>query len=263
VVIVGGGDVAIDSARSAWRLGAAEVHVVYRREERDMPAHPEEIEAAKEEGIEFHFLTNPMALLGYATVTGVRLQRQTLGEFDSSGRRRPKLIARSEFDLACDIIIPAIGQTTDFDWMVDNSIETNRVSTLKVGHALETTASGVFAAGDAVLGPASVIHAVAQGHKVALAVDKWLHTGKLDRVVYKSKRHDIAQYFNMTDYAQALRPVPRALPSEWRSWSGFTEIEMGFDETMAQEEAKRCLRCDLEWLERIGEPIPQPEKTAG
>ncbi len=263
VVIVGGGDVAIDSARSAWRLGAAEVHVVYRREERDMPAHPEEIEAAKEEGIQFHFLTNPMALLGYATVTGVRLQRQTLGEFDSSGRRRPKLIARSEFDLACDIIIPAVGQTTDFDWMQDNSIETVRVSTFKVGHALETTASGVFAAGDAVLGPASVIHAVAQGHKVALAVDKWLQTGKLDRVVYKSKRHDIAQYFDMTDYAQALRPVPRALPSEWRSWSGFTEIEMGFDETMAQEEAKRCLRCDLEWLERIGEPIPQPEKTSG
>jgi formate dehydrogenase beta subunit len=239
------------------------VHVVYRREERDMPAHPEEIEAAKEEGIQFHFLTNPMAVLGYATVTGVRLQRQTLGEFDSSGRRRPKLIARSEFDLPCDIIIPAVGQVTDFDWMQDNSIETVRVSTFKVGHALETTAPGVFAAGDAVLGPASVIHAVAQGHKVALAVDKWLQTGQLDRVVYKSKRHDIAQYFNMTDYAQALRPVPRALPSEWRSWSGFTEIEMGFDEIMAQEEAKRCLRCDLEWLERIGEPIPQPEKVSG
>ncbi|MBC6938239.1 MAG: NADH-quinone oxidoreductase subunit NuoF, partial [Chloroflexi bacterium] len=187
VVIVGGGDVAIDSARSAWRLGAAEVHVVYRREERDMPAHREEIEAAKEEGVQFHFLTNPMAVLGMATVTGIRLQRQTLGEFDSSGRRRPKLIARSEFDLACDIIIPAIGQVTDFDWMQDNSIETNRASTFKVGLALETTVPGVFAAGDAVLGPASVIHAVAQGHTVALAVEAWVKTGKLERVVYKPK----------------------------------------------------------------------------
>jgi NADH-quinone oxidoreductase subunit F len=258
VVIVGGGDVAIDSARSSWRLGAAEVHVVYRREEQDMPAHREEIEAAKEEGIQFHFLTNPMAVLGYNTVTGIRLQRQTLGEFDSSGRRRPKLIARSEFDLACDIIIPAIGQVTDFDWMQDNSIETVRASTFKVGTAMETTLPGIFAAGDAVLGPSSVIHAVSQGHKAALAVDVWLMAGKLGRVVYKPKRHDIPLYTNPADYAQARRPVPRGLPAKWRSWSGFTEIEMGFDETMAREEARRCLRCDIEWLERTGEPIPQP-----
>jgi NADH-quinone oxidoreductase subunit F len=258
IVIVGGGDVAIDSARSAWRLGAAEVHVVYRREERDMPAHREEIEAAKEEGVQIHTLVSPMAVLGHSTVTGVRLQRQTLGEFDSSGRRRPKVIARSEFDLACDLLIPAIGQVTEFDWMQDNSIETERASTLKVGPGLETTLPGVFAAGDCVIGPASVVHAVAQGNKVAMAVDVWLTTGKLDRIVYKSKRHDVPQYFNVEDYAHALRPRPRALPREWRSWSGFTEIEMGFDETLAQEEAKRCLRCDLEWLERIGEPIPQP-----
>jgi NADH-quinone oxidoreductase subunit F len=258
VVIVGGGDVAIDSARSAWRLGAAEVHVVYRREERDMPAHREEIEAAKEEGIHLHTLVNPMALLGHSTVAGVRLQRQTLGEFDSSGRRRPKVIAKSEFDIACDLVIPAIGQVTDFDWMRDNSIETVRASTVKVGHALQTALPGVFAAGDCVVGPASVIHAVAQGNKVALAVHTWLSGEELDRVVYKPKRHDVPQFFNVEDYAHAQRARPRVLPSDWRSWSGFTEIEMGFDETMAQEEAKRCLRCDLEWLERIGEPIPKP-----
>ncbi|MEJ2558053.1 MAG: FAD-dependent oxidoreductase, partial [Anaerolineae bacterium] len=83
-------------------------------------------------------------------MTGIQLQRQTLGEFDSSGRRRPKLIAGSEFDIACDLIVPAIGQVTDFDWMQDNHIETNRVSTFKVGQAFETTLPGVFAAGDAV-----------------------------------------------------------------------------------------------------------------
>ncbi len=258
VVIVGGGDVAIDSARSAWRLGAVEVHVVYRREERDMPAHPEEIEAAKEEGVQIHTLVNPMAVLGHTTVTGVRLQRQTLGEFDSSGRRRPKVIARSEFDLACDLLIPAIGQVTDFDWMQDNSVETKRASTVKVGHALDTTLPGVFAAGDCVIGPTTVIHAVAQGNQVAMAVDAWLTTEKTDRVVYKPNRHDVAQYFNVEDYAHTHRARPRALPADWRSWSGFTEIEMGFDEIMAQEEAKRCLRCDLEWLERAGEPIPKP-----
>lgn len=260
VVIVGGGDVAIDSARSSWRLGAAEVHVVYRREEKDMPAHREEIEAAKEEGIQFHFLVNPMAVLGHNVVTGIRMQRQTLGEFDSSGRRRPRLIARSEFDIACDIIIPAIGQLTDFDWMMDNSIETNRVRTFKVGDALETTLPGVFAAGDCVSGPASVIDAVAQGDKVALAVDKWLTTGEVERIVYRSQRHDIIQLYKVEDYAHAQRPRPRVLPAEWRSGSGFTEVEMGFDEVMAQEEAKRCLRCDLEWLQRIGEPMPLPEE---
>jgi len=257
IVIVGGGNVAIDSARSAWRLGASEVHVVYRREEQDMPAHKEEIEAAKEEGVQFHFLVNPMAVLGYRSVTGIRLQRQVLGEFDNSGRRRPKLIARSEFDIACDLIIPAIGQYTDFDWMQDNVIETNRASTVKVGHAQETTRPGVFAAGDCVSGPLTVIHAVAQGNKVALAVDEWLTSGKLERIVYQPKRHDVAQYVNLEDYAQSRRAAPRLMPAEWRSGSGFTEIEVGFDETTAQEEAKRCLRCDLEWLERMELPIPK------
>ncbi len=147
--------------------------------------------------------------------------------------------------------------------MQDNSASRPRCAflLLKVGQALETTLPGVFAAGDAVLGPASVIHAVAQGHKVALAVEQWL-TSKLERIVYTDPGGTIFRWHvNLANYAQSLRPVPRALPSEWRSWSGFTEIEMGFDETMAQEEAKRCLRCDLEWLERIGEPIPQPEKV--
>jgi NADH-quinone oxidoreductase subunit F len=258
VVIVGGGDVAIDSARSAWRLGAAEVHVVYRREERDMPAHREEIEAAQDEGIRFHFLVNPMAVLGQSTVTGVRLQRQALGEYDSSGRRRPRPIPRSEFDIHCDVLIPAIGQYTDFDWMRDKSIETDRVRTVKVGQAFETTSAGVFAAGDCVSGPSTVIQAVDQGNKVALAVDAWLSSGKLDRVVYRPKRHDVALSVDMEEYAHARRKEPQSIPPEWRS-GGFVEVELGFDERSAQEEAKRCLRCDLEWLEIIGESIPEPE----
>jgi hypothetical protein len=90
-----------------------------------------------------------------------------------------------------------------------------------------------------------------------MAVDEWITTGKLNRVVYRPKRHDVPQYFKVEDYAHARRARPKVLPSEWRSWSGFTEIEMGFDETLAQEEAKRCLRCDLEWLEQIGEPIAE------
>jgi NADH-quinone oxidoreductase subunit F len=261
VVIVGGGDVAIDSARSAWRLKAAKVHIVYRREEKDMPAHREEIEAAKEEGVQFHFLVTPVAVLGESSVTGIRLQRQTLGKFDSSGRRQPQPVEGSEFDIPCDIIIPAIGQVTDFDGMQGDGIETNRERTVKVGRAFETTVPGVFAAGDCVMGPASVIHAVADGQKVAMAVDNWLANGQLDRVAYKPQHHNIAQYFNMEDYAYACRLQPRVLTPEQRSSSGFAEVEIGFDATAAQEEAKRCLRCDLEWLQRIGKPVPQPEKA--
>jgi len=259
VVIVGGGDVAIDSARSAWRLGAAEVHVVYRREEKDMPAHPEEVEAAKDEGIKFHFLANPVAVLGSAeAVAGVRVQRQHhSGQYDSSGRRMVWPVAGSEFDLACDVVIPAIGQTTDFDWLAKDTLETDRLSTIKVGKAFETSRPGVFACGDAVSGPATVIEAVAQGNKVALGVAHWLLTGKTERVFYEPKRHDYPQYVRLEDYAHARRPQPCLLPAERRAGGGFAEVELGLDETMAQEEARRCLRCDLEWLQRVGEPIPQ------
>ncbi len=259
VVIVGGGDVAIDSARSAWRLGAAEVHVIYRREEKDMPAHREEIEAAKEEGIQFQFLVTPVAVLGEGAVAGIRLQRQQLGEYDTSGRRSPQAVEGSEWDIACEVIIPAIGQVTDFGWLPPDSIETNRMRTFKVGRAYETTVAGVFAAGDCVMGPASVIDAVAEGQKVATAVDNWLARGKLDRVVYRPKRHNIAQHFNLEDYAYAHRPQPQMISPD-RRVNGFVEVEMGYDAAVAQEEARRCLRCDLEWLERIGEPVPQPER---
>jgi NADH-quinone oxidoreductase subunit F len=256
VVVVGGGDVAIDSARSAWRLGASEVHVVYRREERDMPAHTEEIEAAKEEGIQFHFLVNPMAVLGQSTVTGVRLQRQALGEFDKSGRRRPRAIPRSEFDLSCDVLIPAIGQSTDFDWMQDDRIETERAQRFKVGRAFETTAPGVFAAGDCVSGPATVIDAVAQGNKVAMAVEAYLTTGKLEPIVYRPTAHPVPQTVDPAEYAHAQRACPNVLPAAWRA-GGFVEVEMGFDEATAQAEAKRCLRCDLEGTEAANQAASQ------
>jgi NADH-quinone oxidoreductase subunit F len=258
VVVVGGGDVAIDAARSAWRLGAAEVHVVYRREERDMPAHPEEIMAAKEEGAQFHFFVNPIAVLGDGRVTGTRIQRQQQAEYDSSGRRRVRPIPGSEFDLECDVLIPAIGQVTDLGWLPENVIDTNRSSTIKVGKAFETTLAGVFAAGDAVSGPATIIEAVAQGNQVAIAVDTWLRTGRLEKAVYRPRRHDVAQSVRLEDYADARRALPGVLPPEQRIGSGFAEVELGFDEVTAQEEARRCLRCDLEWLQRVGEPLPEP-----
>ena len=260
--IVGGGDVAIDVARSAWRLGAAEVHVIYRRTEDDMPAHKEEIHAAHVEGIQFHFLVNPVAVLGDTQVTGVRLRPQRLAEFDEGGRRRPKAIEGADFDLALDMLVPAIGQTTDFDWMPagDSSVQTNWNSVLKTDDTLQTTRAGVFACGDAVSGPATVVGAVAQGNQVAYVVDHWLQTGQAMRPIIKPVRHDFAQTVDLNDYTDAQRPVIPLIPVNRRlEGDPFQEVETGFDLATAQAEAARCLRCDLEWLQRMKLPVPQRE----
>ncbi len=253
VVVIGGGDTAMDAARSAWRLGAGEVHLVYRRERADMPATPEEIEGAEEEGVQFHFLLTPAAVLGDEHVTGVRLQRQRLGDFDSSGRRRPVGLPGSEFDMPCDLLIPAIGQIT---WVEDESLGMHRRPTFDVGKAFELNVPGVFAAGDAVGGPGTVVQSVGHGNLVAQAVDAFLTTGELQEVYARPIRHDIPQLYDLDDYAEARRPQPVMLSAEERHQRGrFDEVEMVLDEHTIREECKRCLRCDLEWLERIGEPL--------
>jgi len=262
VAVVGGGDVAIDAVRSAWRLNAAEVHLVYRRSRADMPARADEVEAAEKEGIQFHFLTNPSRVIGNGKVTGVELLRQELGEFDTSGRRRPVPIAGSEFTLDVDVLIPAIGQEPDLAWMDgDSTIETRRGATFAVNDGLATTRGGVFAAGDAVLGPATVIEAVAQGNRVADTVDNYLRTGRSEFVVVRPGYEVVEQQFDLEQYAKATRPPTREIPIEERR-GNFDEVELLFDEETVQEECKRCLRCDLEWLETMGlGPMPVPERV--
>ncbi len=261
VAVVGGGDVAIDAVRSAWRLGAAKVHLIYRRGRADMPAHDVEVEGAEQEGIHFHFLTNPSRVIGNGKVTGVELLRQELGEFDASGRRRPAPVAGSEFTLNVDVLIPAIGQEPDLIWKDgDSTIETGRGATLTVSDGLATTRAGVFAAGDAVLGPATVIEAVAQGNQVADEVDHYLRTGRTELVVVRPGYEIIEQRFDLEQYAEATRPQTREIPVEERR-GNFHEVELLFDERTVQEECKRCLRCDLEWLEEMGlEYAPVPER---
>ena len=156
--------------------------------------------------------------------------------------------------MTCDILIPAIGQIT---WVDDESVGMHRTSAFKVSKAFEIDIPGVFAAGDAVSGPATVVQAVAHGNKVALAVDAWLTTGETEDVYYQPKRHDIPQLFNPEDYADARRPTPRTLsPRERLKFHDFREVELEFDASTIEEECKRCLRCDLEWLELIGQPMP-------
>ncbi|MBU1227510.1 MAG: FAD-dependent oxidoreductase [Actinobacteria bacterium] len=255
VVVVGGGDTAMDAARSARRLGAEEVRVVYRRTRDELPAIREEIEGAVEEGVVFDFLVTPVAVLGDGSVNAVRLQRQSLGNFDSSGRRRPVPIAGSEFDLPCDVLVPAIGQIT---WLDDDSLRARQAGTIDIGKAFELgDVPGVFAAGDAVSGPATVVQSVAQGNQVAITVRHWLETGELGGVYYRPVRHDIAQLYDPQDYAESRRPEPGMLSVEERlAGRDFSEVERVLDAAAIEEECKRCLRCDLEWLQRIGEPMP-------
>ena len=246
VGVVGGGNVAIDAVRTAWRLGAAEVHVIYRRRKEDMPAYAEEIHAAEEEGAVFHFLTNPTRVLGDGFVTGVECLRHTLGEFDRSGRRRPVALSGSEFEIELDVLIPAIGQMPDSEGLA-GQVDLKRDNTLAVSDALLTSRPGVFAAGDVVLGPASVVQAVAQGNEAARAVDRYLRTGKIDRVVTLPGYEVVEQQFNLDDYSEAKRPKMPERPLDERRGS-FGEVELGMSEEAVRDECKRCLRCDLEWL---------------
>jgi NADPH-dependent glutamate synthase beta subunit-like oxidoreductase len=267
VGVVGGGDVAIDAVRTAWRLGASEVNLIYRRQREQMPAHPEEIEAALEEGINFHMLTNPIGIVGNGKVTGVECLRYELGSFDSSGRRRPMPIEGSEFVMGLDVIIPAIGQEpdlacldADMDACTACGMEIERDSTMVVNRALSTTREGIFAAGDMVLGPATVIEAVAQGNEVARSVAAFLKTGSTEKQVIMPGYEAVEQLYNLDDYAAAVRPSEATLPVAERAMN-FAEVEKTLPEGAIREECKRCLRCDLEWLQTRQLPFePQPDR---
>jgi NADH-quinone oxidoreductase subunit F len=246
VAVVGGGNVAVDAARTAWRLGAAEVHIVYRRTRQEMPAYPEEIEAAHEEGIIFHFLNAPLRVLGSERVTALEIQQQKLSEFDASGRRRPIPVKGAVQTLSVDVVIPAIGQEPDKLCVLEAGLETNRNSTLKVGPSLATTRPAVFAAGDAVSGPASVIEAVAQGNRVAKEVDLYLATGSRAKVDIPLEARIPPLTWNMEEHSETPRLHATLAPVAARAGS-FAEVELPASESEIRRECRRCLRCDLEW----------------
>ncbi|MBQ2729033.1 MAG: NADPH-dependent glutamate synthase [Alistipes sp.] len=176
VVVVGGGNVAMDAVRTAKRLGA-EATIVYRRSEKELPARVEEVHHAKEEGIEFRMLTNPVAVLGdeQGWVTGLRCVEMELGEPDESGRRSPVVKEGSEFELACDVVIMALGTSPNpLIASTTAGLETNRRGCITATDEGATTREGVFAGGDAVTGAATVILAMGAGRKAAKAIDAYL-----------------------------------------------------------------------------------------
>ena len=177
VAVFGAGNTALDSARTALRLGAKKVHIIYRRSEEEMPARHEEVLHAREEGVEFTFLAAPLEFLdnGQGWLKGVRLQRMRLGEPDQSGRRSPVPIEGSEFVMDLDLAVIAIGNSSNPLLRDTPGLQFTRRGTLEVGEdSLQTTKKGVFAGGDIVTGGATVISAMGAGRQAAQEIDRYL-----------------------------------------------------------------------------------------
>jgi heterodisulfide reductase subunit A-like polyferredoxin len=250
VIVVGGGNTAIDSARCARRLGA-EVSIVYRRSRAEMPAYEYEVREAEDEGVELQFLTNPTRILGDGAVTGVEVIQMALGEPDASGRRRPIPVEGSEHEIAADTVIMAIGQVPDCDFLPD-TIALTRWGT--VDHDAETCATnveGVFTGGDAATGPRSAIEAVGMGHRAAEAIHRFLSGEEarfLPRIapeeVVTLDRDEVAEWVAEGVVTRRQRAHPAELEPTVRV-GGFDEVAAPFTEEQAIAEAQRCLACGI------------------
>jgi len=174
VGVIGGGNVAADVARTALRLGSKKVVILYRRSREEMPANPWEVKEAEKEGVEIQFLVAPKRMLGEDKVTGIECIRMTLGEPDETGRRRPIPIEGSEFILELDTVILAVGESPDLSFLPKGIEVTENDTILCSPVTLETSLPAIFAGGDAVTGPATVIEAVAAGKKAALYIDRYI-----------------------------------------------------------------------------------------
>ena len=249
IVIVGGGNVAIDSARTALRLGSEEVTIVYRRSREEMPAHEEEIEDALKEGIQIRYLTAPVAVMGFGgRVTGLHCIETVLGTPDESGRRRPVPVEGSDFVIKCDAIIPAIGQEPESVWCEECGIDISRRGRIIASNSsMQTSVRDVFAAGDAVSGPATVIEAVAAARKAVEAIDRYLRGENSDTLPAGGGR-GIEGRENWRAIPEGMEPLPRAEINRIgleKAKGSFSEVSLGMSEDAARAEANRCLNCGI------------------
>ncbi len=244
VVVVGGGNAAVDAARSALRLGAESVTVVYRRTRAEMPAYEEEVEEAEKEGVRFQFLAAPTGLTANrGKLAEVRLQTMELGDFDRSGRRRPKPKKDAEYNLPADLLIAAIGQSLEPEQLFDGvRLKLNDRGYIAVNPTSgQTSESWIFAGGDAVDGPSSVIEAVAAGEKAAAGINTFLG-GKSEP--FWRKDNGVDTFFDPeADPVETPRAEAKLIPVSKRR-GNFTEVENTWSQSVALKEAKRCLRCD-------------------
>jgi len=249
VAVIGGGNSAIDAARVALRLGA-EVTILYRRERQDMPAAPEEIKAAEDEGVKIEFLVAPLEIQGSdGKVQTIVCERMSLGEFDSSGRRKPVPIKGSAYSLPIDSVIAAIGQVPDVSFIPESSgVTINRWSCIDLapGSKSATHNMRIYAGGDVVTGPDTVIAAIAAGHRAASDIDASIRTASGEPLYEPPPEEEIEVPLIIDE--ETIESPQCAMPEIHGAERvlGFAEVELGFTAEDALKEAARCLRCDAE-----------------
>ncbi|MCX7774094.1 MAG: NAD(P)-binding protein, partial [Clostridia bacterium] len=248
VIVIGGGNTAIDCARVALRKGAKSVKLIYRRTREEMPAEPYEVEEALHEGIEMLFLMAPTGIVSENGKKKLQCIQMKLGEPDRSGRRRPVPVEGSETEIAADTIIGAIGQSTNTQFLYnDLPVKLNKWGDIEInGKTSQTSEINIFAGGDCVTGPATVIQAVGAGRRAAEAMDSFLMKGYVheDHVDYSCSRGSMEdlpkwEFEHMPKFERAHMP---ALEVKDRI-NNFKEVELGLTEETAKEEARRCLKC--------------------
>ncbi len=245
VVVVGGGNAAIDAARTALRLGAEKVTIIYRRSQDEMPAYAEEIEEALHEGVELMTLTQPMEIMKAkdGSVAGIKCIPMKLGEFDRTGRRRPTEKEEETFIMQTDQVIIAIGQRLEAKKFIDNiglALNTNKfIQTDPVTG--QTNIPWIFAGGDNATGPASVVTAIAGGERAAVGINLYL-TGE-EGAFWREDKPVNTEYDPEADPVPYPREKMRSIPVEKRRHN-FDEVELPWVESVAIRQCKRCLRCD-------------------
>ena len=247
VAVIGGGNSAIDAARTAKRL-TDEVYIVYRRTQEEMPALPWEVEEAEHEGVKFHFLAAPVRVITEnGKAKGLECIKMKLGKPDSSGRRRPEPVPNSEFVIDVDCIISAISQEPDLKFFGDNfGLGVTKWGTVAVDDNLVTNKKGIFAGGDVTLGPSTIIECIAQGHQAAKSIDRYIQGVEIQEPRKKVWVTLMDSDFNPREenYDSVPRQKMELLPADNREGT-FDLVELGLTEEQAKEEALRCLKCDL------------------
>jgi NADPH-dependent glutamate synthase beta subunit-like oxidoreductase/ferredoxin len=245
VVVIGGWHPAIDSARTALRLGSADVHLVYSRSRDEMPLEEQEIDGAEIEGVKIHYLTAPVKVLGEnGKVKGLECIKMRLSEPDIVGRRQPIPVGGSNFVIPADVIIPAIGQEPALSWLPrDHGLEISRWNYLVVDpKTLATNRPGFFAGGDVVTGPKTVIEAIAAGHRAAAAIDRYLK-GKDSKVTDKTIEAKESELIFEDFVPEEEKRIQMPTLSYKSRKNNFREVELLPTEEKAMAEARRCLMC--------------------
>lgn len=267
IIVIGGGNTAMDAARTSWRLGAENVTLLYRRSRKEMPANDIEVHEADREGIQFHFLAAPTKLIGdeNGRVKALEYVKMELGEPDASGRRRPVPVEGSETTLEVDNVFSAIGQFADIGFVPEEGDDALKLSRWKTidGHpgTLQTNIPDIFVGGDHYTGPATAVQAIGAGRRAARSMNLFLTGNDVEPQPdeFKGPVHDLVQPEELAGLEHSPRAKMPELDIEARKLN-FIEVELGLTEDQARAEAKRCLNCGLYCFGDSIQPIQQIKK---